>query len=37
MEYEAETSTYLNELDDRKPLVVSITQRGEELRLHNPV
>ncbi len=28
-------STYQNELDDRKPLVVSISQRSEELRLHN--
>ncbi len=30
-------STYLNELAVRKPLVVSISQRSEELRLHNLV
>jgi hypothetical protein len=30
-------STYLNELDVRKPLVVSISQRSEELRLYNLV
>ncbi len=29
-------STYLNELDVRKPLVESISQRSEELRLNNP-
>jgi hypothetical protein len=34
-EYEAEESTYLNDLDARKPLVVSISQRSEELRLYN--
>jgi hypothetical protein len=27
-------STYLNELDVRKPMMVSISQRSEELRLH---
>jgi hypothetical protein len=30
-------STYLNVLDVRKPLVVSVSQRSEELRLHNVV
>ncbi len=30
-------STYLVELGVRKPLVVSISQRGEELRLYNLV
>jgi hypothetical protein len=34
-EYEAGNGTYLNELDARKPLVVSISQKSEELRLHN--
>jgi hypothetical protein len=29
--------TYLNELDVRKPLVVSISHRSEELRLYNLV
>ncbi len=37
LEQEAEKSTYLNELDVRKPLVVSISQRIEELRLYNLV
>jgi hypothetical protein len=37
LEKEAEISTYLNELDVRKPLVVSISQRSEELRLYNLV
>jgi hypothetical protein len=37
LEKEAENSTYLNELDVRKPLVVFISQRSEELRLYNPV
>jgi hypothetical protein len=32
-----EKSTYLNELDVRKQLVVSISQRREELRLYNLV
>ncbi len=32
-----EVSTYLIELDVRKPLVVSIPQRSEELRLYNLV
>jgi hypothetical protein len=30
-------STNLNELDVRKPLVVSLSQRSEELRLYNLV
>jgi hypothetical protein len=30
-------STYLNELNVRKPLVVSISQSSEELRLYNLV
>ncbi len=30
-------STYLNELDAKKPLVVYISQRSEEQRLHNLV
>jgi hypothetical protein len=30
----AEKSTYLNELDDRKPLVVSVLQRNKEERLY---
>jgi hypothetical protein len=34
-EEEAEKSTHLIELDVRKPLVVSILQRKEELRLYN--
>jgi hypothetical protein len=29
--------TYLNELDDRKPSAESISQRSEQLRLHNLV
>jgi hypothetical protein len=33
----AEKSTYLIELDVRKPLVVSVSQRSEELRLYNLV
>jgi hypothetical protein len=37
LEQKAEKSTYLNELDVRKPLVVSISQRSEELRLYNLV
>jgi hypothetical protein len=37
MEHEAEKSTYLIELDARKPLMVSISQRSEELRLDNLV
>jgi electron transfer flavoprotein alpha/beta subunit len=37
LEQEAEKSTYLNELDAREPLVVSISQRSEELRLYNLV
>jgi electron transfer flavoprotein alpha/beta subunit len=37
LEQEAEKSTYLNELDVRKPLVISISQRSEELRLYNLV
>jgi hypothetical protein len=37
LEQEAEKSAYLNELDVRKSLVVSISQRSEELRLYNLV
>jgi hypothetical protein len=37
LEIEAKKSTYLNELDFRKPLVESISQRSEELRLYNLV
>jgi hypothetical protein len=37
MEQKAGKSTYLVELDARKPLVVSISQRSEELRLYNLV
>jgi hypothetical protein len=38
LEKEAERkSTYPNELDVRKPLVVSISQRSEGLRLYNLV
>jgi hypothetical protein len=37
LEEEAEESIYLNELDVRKPLVVSISQRSDELRLYNLV
>jgi hypothetical protein len=37
LEYEAEKSTHLIEIDVRKPLVVSISQRSEELRLPNLV
>ncbi len=33
----SEKSTHLNELVLRKPLVVSISQRSEELRLYNQV
>jgi hypothetical protein len=36
-EYEAEESTYLDELDVRKPLVAFISQRSEELRLYSLV
>jgi hypothetical protein len=36
-ELEAEKSTHLNELDVRNPLVVSISQSNEELRLYNLV
>jgi hypothetical protein len=36
-EYEAEKITYMNELLVRKPLVISISQRSEELRLYNLV
>jgi hypothetical protein len=35
LKFEAEKSTYLNELEVRKPLVVFILQRSEELRLIN--
>jgi hypothetical protein len=35
LQQEAEKSTYLNELNvKKKPLVVSISQRSEELRLY---
>jgi hypothetical protein len=34
LEWEAEKSTYLNELNVRKPMVVSISHRSEELRLY---
>jgi hypothetical protein len=37
LKLEAENSTFLNELDVRKPLVVSISQRSEELKLYNLV
>jgi hypothetical protein len=37
LEEEAEKCTYLIELDVKKPSVVSISQRSEELRLHNLV
>jgi hypothetical protein len=37
LEQDAEESFYLNELDVRKPLVVSISQRSEELRFYNLV
>jgi hypothetical protein len=33
----AEKSIHRNELDIRKPLAVSISQRSEELRLYDPV
>jgi hypothetical protein len=35
LEQEAENGTYLNELDVRKPLVESVSQTSEELRLYN--
>jgi hypothetical protein len=37
MDYKAEISAFLNELNNRKPLVVSVSQRIEELRLYNLV
>jgi hypothetical protein len=37
LEKEAEESTHLNELDIKKPLVVTISQRSDELRLYNVV
>jgi hypothetical protein len=37
LDSEAEKRTYLNELDVRKPSVVSISQRSEELWLYNVV
>jgi hypothetical protein len=37
LEKEAENNTYFNELDVRKPMVVSVRQRSEDLGLHNPV
>jgi hypothetical protein len=36
-EIRTEKSTDLNELDVRKLLMISISQRSEELRLHNLV
>jgi hypothetical protein len=35
LEQEAEKSTYLNERDVRKQLVVSIPQKSEEMRNYN--
>jgi hypothetical protein len=35
--YKAEESTYLIELVAKEPLVVSVSQRSEELRLNNLV
>jgi hypothetical protein len=35
LEEEAERRIYLNEIGVRKPLVVSISQKSEELRLYN--
>jgi hypothetical protein len=37
LEREAEKCTYLIELDVRKPLMVSISQKSEELRVYNVV
>jgi hypothetical protein len=37
LDYEAEKRMCLIELNARKPLVVSISQRSEELRLYNLV
>ncbi len=37
LEWEAEKSTYLNELDVRKPSLVSISKRSEELSRYNLV
>jgi hypothetical protein len=37
LEYETEKCAYLNELNVRKPLVVSISQRSEEQKLYNLV
>jgi hypothetical protein len=37
LEEEAGRSTYLNELNARRPLVVSISQRSEKLRLYHLV
>ncbi len=37
LEYVAGRSTFLIELDVRKPLVVSLSRRSEELRLNNLV
>jgi hypothetical protein len=34
LEQEAEKSTYLNELDVKNPLVGSVSQKSEELRLY---
>jgi hypothetical protein len=37
LEWEAENITYLIQLNARKPLVVSIPQKNEELKLNNLV
>jgi hypothetical protein len=37
LDYEAENSTDLNELDVGEPLVVSVSQRSGELKLYNVV
>jgi hypothetical protein len=37
LDYESEKQLSLNELDARKPLVVSASKRSEEPRLHNLV
>jgi hypothetical protein len=37
LEEEAEKSTYVNELDVRKSLIVSISHRSEDLRLYKAV
>jgi hypothetical protein len=37
MEYEGEMITHLNEFEVRKQLVVSISQKSDELRFYNLV